>query len=195
MEPLVSRIIIGARDATHTGGWWCYRMCRGLILYITIRKSTVMLMNGGLLRCGYPQIIKFTGIFHYKPSILGYPFMETTKCVSMPSSAIPTKTWLYFCHHPHSEAGYTPFHQPRLPQLGDKFMRSFMFPSFTLSSSIIPQLYIHILYIYKKIYIHIQYIYIQYIYIYIYTIYIYTIYIYIHIYIYNIYTYVYIQYI
>ena len=28
--------------------------------------------NGGFLKWGYPQIIHFNGIFHYKPTILGY---------------------------------------------------------------------------------------------------------------------------
>ena len=31
---------------------------------------------------GYPQIIHFNGVFHYKPSILGYPyFLETPICM------------------------------------------------------------------------------------------------------------------
>ena len=30
--------------------------------------------NGGFLKWWYPQIIHFNRIFHYKPSILGYPY-------------------------------------------------------------------------------------------------------------------------
>ena len=29
---------------------------------------------GGLLKWWYPQIIHFNRVFHYKPSILGYPY-------------------------------------------------------------------------------------------------------------------------
>ena len=30
--------------------------------------------NGGFLKWWYPQIIHFNRVFHYKPSILGYPY-------------------------------------------------------------------------------------------------------------------------
>ena len=32
-------------------------------------------LNGGFLKWGYPQIIHFNGMFHYKPTILGYPHL------------------------------------------------------------------------------------------------------------------------
>ena len=38
----------------------------------------IIIQYGGFLKCGYPQIVHFNRIFHYQPSILGYPhFMGT----------------------------------------------------------------------------------------------------------------------
>ena len=45
-----------------------------MLNWVTIRlhqNST----NRGFLKEGYPQIIHFSRIFHYKPSILGYPHL------------------------------------------------------------------------------------------------------------------------
>ena len=37
-------------------------------------EITVYSRCGGLLKWWYPQIIRFNRVFHYKPSILGYPY-------------------------------------------------------------------------------------------------------------------------
>ena len=49
---------------------------------------------GGFLKWWYPQIIRFNRVFHYKPSILGYPIFGNThmcffKCTPM---------WTHVCH-------------------------------------------------------------------------------------------------
>ena len=41
---------------------------------------TSNIIYGGFPKCGYPQIIHVNRIFHYKPSILGVPFQETSIC-------------------------------------------------------------------------------------------------------------------
>ena len=44
-------------------------------------EITVYSRCGGFLKWWYPQIIHFNRVFHYKPSILGYPyFLETPRC-------------------------------------------------------------------------------------------------------------------
>ena len=42
----------------------------GLVKGISFR----IWLFGGFLKCWYPQIIHFNRVFHYKPSILGYPY-------------------------------------------------------------------------------------------------------------------------
>ena len=41
-------------------------------------------LYGGFLKWWYPQIIHFNMVFHYKPSILGYPYFWTHPYVSQP---------------------------------------------------------------------------------------------------------------
>ena len=56
---------------------------------------------GGLLKWGYPQIIHVNMIFHYKPSILGYPHLwKPPYDHSHPISAIsiPAKKHVLFLH-------------------------------------------------------------------------------------------------
>ena len=44
---------------------------------------------GGFLKWWYPQIIHFHRVFHYKPSILGYPFfLETPIFIQRPGNLI-----------------------------------------------------------------------------------------------------------
>ena len=60
-----------------------YHLLRVYTIYLWwFTHPTITLQSpcGGVLKSGYPQIIHFNGIFHYKPSILGYPpFMETRR--------------------------------------------------------------------------------------------------------------------
>ena len=42
--------------------------------HLSLKKKTPSLAYGCFLKCWYPQIIHFNRVFHYKPSILGYPY-------------------------------------------------------------------------------------------------------------------------
>ena len=53
------------------GSWWRKRAC------MTSKSLSILhpvYTNGCFLKCWYPQIIHFKMVFHYKRSILGYPY-------------------------------------------------------------------------------------------------------------------------
>ena len=47
--------------------------CRVAKTYLEVREGTAI-ASGCFQKLWYPQIINFNRIFHYKPSILGYPY-------------------------------------------------------------------------------------------------------------------------
>ena len=66
---------------------------RGLITFLSPVAA-----RGGFLKWGYPEIIHFNGIFHYKPSILGYlhvwnPHMGCQKMAEWPSLGCRWPSW------------------------------------------------------------------------------------------------------
>ena len=67
---------------------------------------------GGFLKWGYPRIIHFHGIFHYKPSIWGYPHLWKPPYVSFVFFCLFYSTYLYvallfFCQNSFSRFRHT----------------------------------------------------------------------------------------
>ena len=52
--------------------WTCCNAANRAVLRSGKREFTVMRVS----KIGVPQIIHFNGVFHYKPSILGYPYFR-----------------------------------------------------------------------------------------------------------------------
>ena len=60
----------------------------------------MLYVNGCFQKDWYPQIIHFDRVFHYKPSILGYPlFLETPKYVSKTSETTGKSTLERWMEH------------------------------------------------------------------------------------------------
>ena len=63
----------GASIALHVDAATC-QQCRSQCVFHNVRIEVFhSFTNGGFVKWGYPQTIHFDGVFHYKPTILGYP--------------------------------------------------------------------------------------------------------------------------